>query len=117
MRITDGRKLKHDVLEAIRIRAVKQVEAGESPEVVIKTLGMNRRCIYKWIAKYREGGAEALQAKPLAGRPLKLTGPNLRWIFRTVTTKKPLQLQFPTRCYIHGFHASAESVLLVHTQK
>ena len=95
MRITDGRKLKHDVLEAIRIRAVKQVEAGESPEVVIKALGMNRRCIYKWIAKYREGGVEALQAKPLAGRPLKLTGPNLRWIFRTVTTKNPLQLQFP----------------------
>jgi len=95
MKITDGRKLKHDVLEAVRIRAVKQVEGGESPEVVIKALGMNRRCIYKWIAKYREGGVEALRAKPLSGRPLKLTGPNLRWIFRTVTTKNPLQLQFP----------------------
>jgi transposase len=95
MKITDGRKLKHDVLEAIRIRAVRQVETGESPEVVIKALGMTRGCIYKWIAKYREGGTEALKAKPLSGRPLKLTGPNLRWIFRTVTTKNPLQLQFP----------------------
>lgn len=95
MTITDGRKLKHDVLEAIRIRAVRQVEIGESPEVVIKALGMTRGCIYKWIAKYREGGTEALKAKPLSGRPLKLTGPNLRWIFRTVTTKNPLQLQFP----------------------
>lgn len=95
MTITDGRKLKHDVLEAIRIRAVRQVERGESPEVVIKALGMTRGCIYKWIAKYREGGTEALKAKPLSGRPLKLTGPNLRWIFRTVTTKNPLQLQFP----------------------
>lgn len=95
MTITDGRKLKHDVLEAIRIRSVRQVERGESPEVVIKALGMTRGCIYKWIAKYREGGTEALKAKPLLGRPLKLTGPNLRWIFRTVTTKNPLQLQFP----------------------
>jgi transposase len=95
MTITDGRKLKHDVLEAIRIRAVRQVETGESPEVVIKALGMTRGCIYKWIAKYREGGTEALKAKPLSGRPLKLTGSNLRWIFKTVTTKNPLQLQFP----------------------
>ncbi len=95
MKITDGRKLKHDVLEAIRIRAVKQVETGESPEAVIKALGMTRGCIYKWIAKYREGGTDALKAKPLTGRPLKLTGPNLRWIFKTVTTKNPLQLQFP----------------------
>lgn len=95
MQTSDGRKLKHDVLEAIRLRAVRQVEAGESPEVVIKALGMTRGCIYKWIANYREGGPEALKAKPLCGRPLKLTGPNLRWLFKTVTTKNPLQLQFP----------------------
>ena len=42
MQTNDGRKLKHDVLEALRLRAVKQVEAGESPEVVIKALGMTR---------------------------------------------------------------------------
>jgi len=95
MKKTDGRKLKHDVLEAIRKRAVQQVESGESPEIVIKALGMTRGCIYKWIARYREGGIEALKAKPLSGRPLKLTGQNLRWIFRTITTKNPLQLQFP----------------------
>jgi transposase len=102
MKITDGRKLKHDVLEVIRIRAVRQVEAGESPEVVIKALGMNRRCIYKWIAKYREGGEDALRAKALAGRPLTLTGNQLRWIFRTVTTKNPLQLQFPFALWTRG---------------
>jgi transposase-like protein len=56
MRETDGRKLKHDVLEALRIRAVRQIEQGESPEIVINALGMNRRTIYKWIALYREIG-------------------------------------------------------------
>ena len=95
MRETDGRKLKHDVLEALRIRAVRRIEEGESPEVVVKALGMNRRTIYKWIALYHEGGTEALKAKPLSGRPLKLSGARLRWIYRTVVTKNPLQLRFP----------------------
>lgn len=63
--------------------------------MVIKVLGMNRRTIYKWIARYREGGIEALKATPLAGRPLKLSGAKLQWIFRTVVTKNPLQLRFP----------------------
>lgn len=39
MRELDGRKMDHKTLEEIRIRAVKRVEAGESPEVVIKALG------------------------------------------------------------------------------
>lgn len=95
MRETDGRKLKHDVLEALRIRAVQQIEDGESPEVVIRALGMNRRTIYKWIALYRERGIAGLKAAPLSGRPLKLSGTMLRWIFKTVTTKNPLQLKFP----------------------
>jgi transposase len=95
MRETDGRKLTHGVLEAIRIRAVRRIEEGESPEVVVKALGMNRRTVYRWIALYREGGAEALKAKPLVGRPLKLNGARLRWIYRTIVTKNPLQLRFP----------------------
>jgi transposase len=95
MRETDGRKLKHAVLEAIRVRAVRRVEQGESPETVIKALGMNRRTIYKWIARYREGGIEALKATPLAGRPLKLNGAKLQSIFRIIVTKNPLQLRFP----------------------
>jgi transposase len=94
MRETDGRRLKHEVLEKLRIRAVRQIEDGESPEVVIKALGMNRRTIYKWIALYREGGIAGLKARPLSGRPLKLSGAMLRWIFKTVTTKNPLQLKF-----------------------
>jgi transposase len=95
MRETDGRKLTHDVLEALRIRAIRRIEEGEGPEVVIKALGMNRRTIYKWIAIYREGGIESLKARTLSGRPLKLSGAKLRWIYNTVVTKNPLQLRFP----------------------
>lgn len=91
----DGRKLDHKTLEEIRIRAVKRVEGGESPEVVIKALGFHRSCIYEWIAKYREGGEQALKARPLAGRPTKLNGKQLRWIYKIVVGKNPLQLKFP----------------------
>ena len=63
----DGRKLDHKTLEAIRMRAVKQVVAGESPETVIKALGFTRCCIYNWIAKYKKGGWSALKAIPLTG--------------------------------------------------
>ncbi len=91
----DARKLDHKTLEAIRMRAVEQVQAGQSPEVVIKALGFSRACIYQWLAWYREGGWEALRAKPLAGRPRRLNGKQIRWLYRTVTMKSPLQLKFP----------------------
>lgn len=91
----DGRKLDHNTLEEIRIRAVKRVEAGESLEAVIKAFGFHRSCIYDWIAKYREGGVEALRAKPLSGRPSKLNGKQLSWIYKTVVGKNPLQLKLP----------------------
>lgn len=51
MKEMDGRTLSHEALEAIRIRAVKRVEAGESPEVVIAALGFHRSSIYTWIAR------------------------------------------------------------------
>ena len=95
MKEMEGRKLDHKTLEEIRIRAVKRVEAGESPEVVIKALGFHRSCIYEWIGNYREGGVEALRARPLSGRPAKLNSKQLRWIYKTVVGKNPLQLKFP----------------------
>lgn len=90
----DGRRLDHKTREKIRTRAVRQVEAGESPEVVIKALGFHRSCIYDWIAKYREGGTAALKTKKIRGRPPKLNGKQLKELYDLITLKNPLQLKF-----------------------
>jgi len=90
----DARKLDHKTLEAIRIRAIEQVQSGESPEVVIKALGFTRACIYNWLAAYRSGGWHALRAKQLKGRPRKITGRQMKWIYNAIALKNPLQFKF-----------------------
>ena len=78
----------------MRERAVRSVQDGESPEVVARVIGINRSTIYGWLAQYRRGGWGALKAKPLFGRPPKLDGKKLKWIYDIVTQKNPLQLNF-----------------------
>ena len=78
----------------MRIRIVKRVQDGESPEIIAKILGLDRSTVYGWLARYRRGGWDGLKAKPLAGRPPKLSGRMMQWVYETVTRKNPLQLNF-----------------------
>src|SRR5918993_1628572 len=94
MRDDDGRKLDHKTLEQLRIRAVRRIEQGAHPEDVAAALGMTRAAVYGWLAKYREGGLEALKARPVPGRPSKLDGAQLQRIYTLVVGNDPRQLQF-----------------------
>jgi transposase len=94
MKEDDARKLDHATLEAMRMRAVRSVHAGESPGVVARSLRVSSRTMYGWLAQYRRGGWGALKAKPLFGRPRKLDARALRWVYNVVTQKNPLQLKF-----------------------
>jgi transposase len=94
VRDDDGRKLDHQTLEAIRIRAVEQIQAGAHPEEVATSLGMRRSTVFAWLAKFREGGMEALRAKPVPGRPPKLSGSQLRKLYALIVGANPRQLQF-----------------------
>jgi transposase len=94
MRTYDARRLDHATLEAMRERAVRSVHDGESPETVARIIGINRSTMYGWLAQYRRGGWRALKAKPLFGRPPKLDGKKLKWVYDTVTRKNPMQLNF-----------------------
>ena len=80
MREDDGRKLDHQTLEALRLRAVEQVARGVPAAEVgagLAALGLHRRTIYTWLAKERAEGREALRARPVPGRRRKLSDAQL----------------------------------------
>src|ERR671932_1051719 len=89
MREDDGRKLDHKTLEQLR-----QVEQGAHPEDIAAALGMTRAAVYGWLAKYREGGLDALKARPVPGRPPTLSGAQLQRIYTLVVGNDPRQLRF-----------------------
>ena len=102
METDDGRKIDRKALEAIRIRAIKRVQAGESPEAVIKALGFTRTVIYQWLAKYREGGLDALRSRKAPGKQPKLKGKQLQKLYRLIVGVDPRQLKFEFALWTRG---------------
>ena len=94
MKKMDARGLDHKMLTELRKRAVASVQDGQSPEIVAKVLGINRVTIYGWLARYRAGGWDALDAQKRGGRRPMLDGKAMKWIYNTVTMKNPSQLKF-----------------------
>lgn len=94
MRDNDGRKLDHHTLEAMRFRAVDRVAEGADPREVAAALGMHKHTVYGWVRRAREGGREELVAKPVPGRPPKLSDEQQRQVFEWVTGEDPRQLSF-----------------------
>ena len=95
MRDNDGRKLDHTTLEQLRIRAVGQIQQGAHPEAIAEALGMARSTVFGWMAAYREGGLEALWARPVPSRRPKLSGAQLGRLYVLVVGNDPRQLRFP----------------------
>jgi transposase len=94
MRDNDGRKLDHKTLEALRIRAVEQVKAGAHPEEVAAAMGFHKNTVYGFLAKVRAGGADTLKAKPIPGRPPKMTAGQIAFLHKLIVGKDPRQLSF-----------------------
>ncbi len=94
MRDNDGRKLDHKTLEQLRIRAVQQIQAGAHPQAIAEALGLARSTVFAWVATYRDGGLDALRARPVPGRPPKLSGAQLHRLSALVVGNDPRQLGF-----------------------
>ncbi len=65
---TDFRSLGARAQEAIRIRAVEVIKAGMGKCKAAAVFGVSRRAVSRWMRADRQGGKEALKAKP-RGRP------------------------------------------------
>ena len=95
MRETDARRLKHNELTELRKRGVSAVQDGQHAVLVAKVFGVQRSTLFGWLARYRRGGWDALDARKRGGRPPKLTAKMLEWIYNTVTMEDPRQMKFP----------------------
>lgn len=94
MSITDARRLKHTELTELRKRGIMAVQKGESPEDVARVLGVSRVTIYNWLALYRAGGWDSLDAKKRGGRKPKLDAKAMKWLYQAIAAKTPEQYHF-----------------------
>ena len=94
MKTTDARRLARNELTDLRRRGVRAVQDGESPAVVARVFGVAVSTVFSWLARYRGGGWDALNARKRGGRPPKLDAAKLRWLYDVVTMKDPRQLKF-----------------------
>ena len=60
-------------LEARRLEAMRLLDEGISQAQVARRLGVTRNSVWRWKEAYRNGGKEALRAKPSPGRRCKLS--------------------------------------------
>ncbi len=93
-RESDGRKLDHHALQVMRQQAIKAVTAGQPVSSVAAAFGLNASTVFRWIAAFADGGQNALLAKPIAGRPPKVTADEMRWIAQAVKDNTPQQFKF-----------------------
>jgi transposase len=67
--LPDARQLSDEVLEALRLRALRACELGYSESSVAELLGLSRETVCRWWSAFREGGIDALP-QDRTGRPL-----------------------------------------------
>ncbi|KVR01753.1 hypothetical protein WK09_32170 [Burkholderia ubonensis] len=59
-RTSDGRKLDHTTLQAMRQQAVKAIREGQDVASVAAAYGVNEQSVYRWLADFANGGQNAL---------------------------------------------------------
>jgi transposase len=67
--LPDARELSDDVLEALRLRALRGRELGHSEGTLADLLGVARETVSRWWSAFQKGGLEAIP-HDRSGRPL-----------------------------------------------
>jgi len=90
----DGRTLSHETSEEIRRMAVQRVKEGEKPSAVIKSFGLGRTSIYRWLRAERKNGTQGLAAHKHPGPTPTLTPRQKLRVRRWICGKDPRQYGF-----------------------
>src|SRR5262245_47474546 len=69
-----------DWRECRRLRALHLKQRGWYQREIAEALGVSEDSVSRWLIRARTGGAEALLARPVPGRPPKLTDDQKRRI-------------------------------------
>jgi transposase len=77
-----------------RSDAVAAVRSGETVEDVARIFGVGISTLFRWLARYRNGGEHSLLEGARAGRPRKVDERMMRWLYNVITLGNPLQYQF-----------------------
>jgi transposase len=93
--LPDGRSESNEVLEALRLRAVRARELGYAVVAIAAILGVREETVSRWCVKYEQGGQEALPGAR-TGRPLGagrlLSQEQEQAIQERIDTKTPQEL-------------------------
>lgn len=80
--------------EEVRCLAVARVRAGEVPSTVIKSYGLCRTTIYRWLRAEAKGGQEALASRKATGRLRRLRDKQRERVFFWINGRDPRQFGF-----------------------
>lgn len=95
--LSDARKIPDEVMNYIRLIAVRAVEEKHySPELIAEILGMSRSSIYDWVRWYRADGEAALATRMAPGAPVVITPIMDWWLEQTVLKSTPLNHGYDT---------------------
>jgi transposase len=84
----DARTQKRkEVVEAIILRK-------EPATLVARIYNTPIRNVFRWLARYRNGGWQALNEGSKQGRPKKVTGDDMEWLYEAITMGNPMNYQF-----------------------
>lgn len=91
---------KHEETERERQRfelrksVVAAVQRGETIATVAQVFHVAVRSVFDWLSWYRRGGWDGLREKKRSGRPSKVSGQVLKWLYKAITLGDPQQHQF-----------------------
>ena len=79
---------RKEVIEAVILRK-------EPVTVVARVFNIPIRTMFDWLACYRQGGWDGLIEKNRHGRPKKITGDDMKWLYDAITMGNPMNYKLP----------------------